>query len=111
MQIQADSLPLATDLRRYHRKTYTMSTDKETYNILHEIYQKHRRNYRENADSKQMCCMWSTNNPPDQIVETEPFNDIEAAFDIVIDEDDAMDLYDMFLKDAAKRIMQIQESK
>jgi len=86
-----------------------MSTYKDTYNILHEIYQKHRRKYRENGDSKQMCCMWSTNDPPDQIVETGPFDDIEAAFNIVIDEDDAMDLYDMYLKDAAKRIIEIQE--
>lgn len=88
-----------------------MSTDKETYNILHEIYQKHRCNYRENGDSKQMCCMWSTNEPPDQIIATEPCDDIEVAFDIVIDEDDAMDLYDMFLKDAAKRIIEIQKGK
>ena len=55
--------------------------------------------------------MWSTNNPPDQIIETEPFDDIEAAFSIVIDEDDAMDLYDMFLKDAAKRIIEIQKGR
>ena len=40
---------------------------------------------------------------------TEPFEDIEAAFNIVIDEDDAMDLYDMYLKDAAKKIIEIQE--
>jgi len=53
--------------------------------------------------------MWSTNDPPDQIEGTEPFDDIEAAFNITIDEDDAMDLYDMFLEDAAKRIIEIQE--
>ncbi len=86
-----------------------MSTYKETYNILLEIYQKHRRNYRENGDSKHMWCMWSTNDPPDMIEGTEPFEDIEAAFSITIDEDDAMDLYDMFLKDATKRIMEIQK--
>ena len=33
----------------------------------------------------------------------------EAAFNITIDEDDAMDLYDMFLEDAAKKIIEIQE--
>ena len=85
-----------------------MSTYKATYNKLHGIYDKHRRNYRENGNSKQMCCMWSTNDPPDQIEGTEPFDDIEAAFNITIDEDDAMDLYDMFLEDAAKRIIEIQ---
>ena len=86
-----------------------MDTYKDTYNILHEIYQKHRRNYSDNGDSKQICCMWSTNDPPDIIEGTKPFEDIEAAFDIVIDEDDAMDLYDMFLKDATKKIIEIQK--
>ena len=94
---------------RYHQSETTMSTYKTTYKTLHEIYDKHRRNYRENADSKQMCCMWSTNDPPDQIKDTEQLDDIEAAFNISIDEDDAMDLYDMFLKDAARRIIEIQE--
>jgi hypothetical protein len=55
--------------------------------------------------------MWSTYDPPDQIEGTEPFDDIEAAFNIVIDEDDALDLYDMFLKDAAKRIIEMQKEK
>jgi hypothetical protein len=53
--------------------------------------------------------MWSTNEPPDQIEGTEPFDDIETAFNIVIDEDDVMGLYDMYLKDATKRIIEIQE--
>ena len=56
-----------------------------------------------------MCCMWSTNDPPDQIEGTGPFDDIETAFNIVIYEDDAIDLYDMFLEDAAKKIVEIQE--
>jgi len=86
-----------------------MGTYKSTYKTLHEIYEKHRKNYCENGDSKQMCCMWSTNDPPDVIEDTEPFNDIEAAFNITIDEDNALDLYDMFLKDAAKRIIEIQK--
>ena len=63
-----------------------MSTYKVAYDKLHFIYDKHRRNYRENGDSKQMCCMWSTNDPPDVIEDTEPFNDIEAAFDVIISE-------------------------
>ena len=77
----------ATDRRRYHRETIKMSTYKSTYKALHEIYEKHRRNYQENGDSKQMCCMWSTNDPPDVIEDTEPFNDIEAVFNITLDED------------------------
>jgi len=49
--------------------------------------------------------MWSTNDPPDIVDDTEPINDIESAFDIVIDEDDALELYDMSLEEAAKRII------
>ena len=101
----------APEGQRYHREITKMSTYQSTYKTLHEIYEKHRRNYRENGDSKQMCCMWSTDDPPDQIEGTEPFDDIEAAFNIVIDEDDALDLYDMFLKDAAKRIIEMQKEK
>ncbi|MGD8295407.1 MAG: hypothetical protein PVG67_03375 [Desulfobacterales bacterium] len=85
-----------------------MSTHESIYKKLYEIYNKHRRNYPENSDSKQMCCMWSTNDPPDVIEDTEPFNDIEAAFDVIIDEDDALDIYDMYLEEAAKRIAEIQ---
>ena len=86
-----------------------MNTYKETYTILHDIYQKHRKQYRENGDSKQMCCMWSTDDPPDQIEGTDPFLDVQTAFNIAIDDDDALDLYDMYLKDAAKRIMELQK--
>jgi len=53
--------------------------------------------------------MWSTDDQPDEIEATDPFNDIEAAFDITIDEDDALDLYDMYLKEATKRIVEIQQ--
>jgi len=86
-----------------------MSTFKSTYKKLHDIYETHRRNYRENGDSKQMCCMWSTDDPPDIIEDTEPFNDIEIAFNITINDDEALDLYDMDLKEATKRIMDLQQ--
>jgi len=88
-----------------------MSTYQNTYKILHQIYEKHRRKYKENGDSKQMCCMWSTNDPPDVIEDTEPFCDIEDVFNISINEDDALDLYDMNLNNAAKFIIEIQKKK
>lgn len=88
-----------------------MSIYESIYQTLHEIYQKHRQYYLENGDSKQMCCMWSTNDPPDIIEGTEPFADIEAAFDITIDDEEASNLYDMNLKDAALRIIEIQKKK
>ena len=88
-----------------------MNTYQNTYKILHQIYEKHRRKYKENSDSKQMCCMWSTNDPPDIIEGTEPFCDIEDVFNISINEDDALDLYDMNLNNAAKFIIEIQKKK
>ena len=78
------------------------------YETLHRIYQKHRRQYRENGDSKQMCCMWSTNDPPDIIEGTPPFDDIEDAFGITVDDDAAMELYDMHLDEATRKIVDMR---
>jgi len=78
------------------------------YNTLHQIYQKHRRNHPENGDSGQMCCMWSTDDPPDIIEGTPPFDDIEAAFAISVDDDTALELYNMEVAEAAKRIDELQ---
>ena len=76
---------------------------------MYNIYNKHRSNYRENADySGQICLMWSTYDPPDIIEGTEPFEDIEEAFDIIISEDDTYYLYDMYLAEATKRIIEIR---
>jgi len=87
-----------------------MKTFKTTYETLYRIYDKHRRKYSENSyDSQQMCLMWSTDDPPDDIEGTEPFSDIEEAFGICIDGDDAFDLYDMNLKEATKKIIEIQK--
>jgi len=85
-----------------------MKTFQTTYETLYRIYNKHRLQYRENSyDSQQMCLMWSTYDPPDDIEGTESFCDIEKAFGISIDDDAALDLYDMTLKEAAKRIIEI----
>lgn len=83
-----------------------MKNDYQTvYDTLHRIYQSHRRDHPENGDSEQMCCMWSTDDPPDIIEDTPPFDDIEAAFNILVDDDAALELYDMHLGEAAKKIM------
>lgn len=86
-----------------------MSTYQNTYKILHQIYEKHRRKYKKNSDSKQMCCMWSTDDPPDIIEGTPPFDDIEDAFGISIDDDAALELYDMHLDEAARKIIEIRQ--
>jgi hypothetical protein len=58
-----------------------------------------------------MCCMWSTNNPPDIIEGTNPIYDIEDAFDIEISDEEAMRLYDMDLDEAAQQIVRIRNKK
>jgi hypothetical protein len=81
----------------------------KVFDILYKIYNKHRKQYPENSsDSKQMCLMWSTNEPPDQIEYTEPFDDIEKAFNIDLSEKDSLDLYDMTLNEASIRVLEIQ---
>ncbi len=77
------------------------------YDQLQTIYSRHRRKHRENPDSKQMCCMWSTYDPPDIIEGTDPICDIEDAFDIEISVDEALEIYDMDLDQAAKKILEI----
>ena len=81
------------------------------YDALHTIYLKHRRCHPENPDSKQMCCMWSTDDPPDIIEGTDPIWDIEEAFGIQINDDEALELYDMYLDQAARRILEIKNRK
>jgi len=79
----------------------------EIYKQLNSIYNKHRKKYRNNPDSKQMCCMWSVAVPPDIIEATPPFIDIEVTFDISLTEEDCLDLYDMGLNEASKKISQV----
>ena len=88
-----------------------MKTDRNAvYNTLNGIYQTHRRQYRENSyDSGQLCLMWSTDDPPDIIEDTPPFDDIENASGISIDMEDAMDLYDMRLDEATTRLIEMQQ--
>ncbi len=88
-----------------------MTKYKKTYRTLHQIYDKHRGLYRENTDRKHMCLMWSTYDPPDIIEGTEPFRDVENAFNICIDEDDALDLYNMDLEETVRRIIEMQKEQ
>ena len=81
------------------------------HRTLHAIYSRHCRKHRENPDSKQMCCMWSTNNPPDIIEGTKPIRDIEDAFGIQISDEEAVELYDMHLDQAVRMIIEIGKKK
>lgn len=80
---------------------------KEIYAKLYQIYKKYQKKYRHNPDSHQMCCMWSTVNPPHILETTKQIHDIEKAFDIHLDEMQAIELYDMKLDEAARRILEM----
>lgn len=89
-----------------------MSNHEKAFNTLYDIYNKYRAKHRENSyDSQQMCLMWSTNDPPDEIEGTDPFIEIEDAFQISISDDDALDLYDMSLEDATIKILRLQANE
>ncbi len=72
----------------------------EIHHELQRIYEKHRRKYKNNPDSQQMCCMWSTSNPPDVIENTAPFDDTNC-----------MDIYDMNIESASERIAKLIEQQ
>ena len=66
---------------------------------LYPIYRKHVKNYQQ-KDSKQICCMWSINDLPDEIYECDQIYDIENEFSITLTEDDALTMYDMSFEEA-----------
>ena len=74
------------------------------YERLYSIYRKHQLRYNRNMNSGQMCLMWSTHRPPDVLTETEQVSDIERVFAIDLDEDEAIELYDMTLNEAVEFI-------
>ena len=84
-----------------------------TYDIVYQkllaIYEVQRRRYKNNPDSKQMCCLWSTIRPPDILEGTRSLCAIEKAFDISLDEDLALEIYDMDLDEAARKIVTLLE--
>ena len=75
--------------------------------MLFKIFVKYKKRYKNPPNSKDMACMWSITKPPDIVEDTPPFNDIEKAFNILIDEDDCLELYDMDLNEATEKIVNI----
>lgn len=80
------------------------------YDRLFAIYIKHCRSFN-NKDSKQMCCMWSIDDPPDEIYYCDQIYDIQEEFDVSLTEDDALDLYDMYFEDAVDFVIRKIENK
>ncbi len=80
------------------------------YDRLFNIYIKFCRVYK-NKDSRQMCCMWSTRNLPDEIFECEQIYDIEKEFDFSFTEDDALEFYNMDFDNAVNLIKKKIDNK
>jgi len=77
---------------------------KEIYEMLFQIFMKYKKRHKNPLKSEQIACMWSITNPPDIIEDTPPFHDLEKAFNISINEDDCLELYDMDLNEATEKI-------
>jgi len=55
-------------------------------------------------DTRQMCCMWSIANPPDEIYECDQIYNIEEEFNISLTEDETLSLYNMNFEEAVQFI-------
>ncbi|MBZ0110101.1 MAG: hypothetical protein K8F52_15720 [Candidatus Scalindua rubra] len=82
---------------------------KNIFDRFHRIYKKYQAKYK-NPDSNQICCMWSTKNPPDEIYECSQISDIEKEFKICLSELDVYELYDMKLDEATEYIIKKLET-
>ena len=76
------------------------TNDNHVEQALLGLYDKYRNKYSGNSDSGQMCCMWSTHNPPDDIYDTEQILSIEKTFNIEFKESEVYELYDMTIQEA-----------
>jgi len=74
------------------------------YDKLYSVYRKYQLKYNGSINSRQMCLMWSTHRLPDVLTETKQLSDIEKMFEIDLNEDEAIELYDMTLDEAVEFI-------
>ncbi len=75
----------------------------ETINKLYEVYKKYV-NRNEPDPNSQLCKIWSLDNPPDILEGTSQLESIEETFDIIINEDQAVELFDMSIIQASAYI-------
>lgn len=82
----------------------------EALNKLFLVYKKYVPNSKPDASS-QLCLLWSTKNPPDVLENTKQLEAIEKEFEIIINEVEAAEMYDMNLLDASKYIQELVETQ
>jgi hypothetical protein len=72
----------------------------EIFKKLCDIYNKYVKHGKPTTDS-QLCLIWPVFDPPDVLETTQQHIDIENSFDITIEEKDAVEMFDMTLKEAS----------
>jgi hypothetical protein len=77
---------------------------KDLLNELIKIHSRYSFDRYYSDESSQFCTMWSINDPPDQLEATDPLDAICELIEINIDEEYAVKLYDMTLKEAAESL-------
>jgi hypothetical protein len=73
----------------------------EIFNKLCTIYKKYTSN-KTPFEESQICMLWDVNDPPDILEISEQHQEIEESFGIEIDEDSAVEMYDMNLREASE---------
>jgi hypothetical protein len=113
-------LPASSELGRYVLKDTPSQGEiakiKKELNIMNDkalkklllLYEKYVPNSKPDASS-QICLLWSTKNPPDVLENTNQLEAIEEEFKIVINEVEAVEMYDMNLLEASRYIQQLVE--
>jgi len=89
----------------------TQNPHNEILDKLKIIHVRYSKKYKGNVEPYQMCWMWSVSNPPDIIEGTEPFYDMEKVFEISIDDDECIEIYDMNIEEASTKIAGIIAQK
>jgi hypothetical protein len=70
-------------------------------NELLKIYDRYSFDRYRATPASQVCAIWSLDDPPDELLYTDPLEAICDLIEMDIDEDYAMELYDMTLEEAA----------
>ena len=83
---------------------------KEIFEKLCNIYKKYVKRGKPNKDS-QLWRIWPIFDPPDVLETTQQHIDIENTFDITIEEEDAVEMFDMNLKEASLFIESLLNKK
>lgn len=73
----------------------------DVLNKLLLLFERYSPESKPSADS-QLCLLWSVKNPPDVLEGTNQLEAIEAEFEIIITEDEAIEIYDMNLQEASE---------